>query len=80
MNTVMQHPFAIVGAYFVFSAIVGGMPVPTSTSSSGYVWMYNSLHILSGNLTTAVQKDFPGLQANVAATQHVETDTVIAKQ
>ena len=41
---------AIVG-YFIFSAIVSGMPEPTSASSVGYRWAFGSLHVLVGDLS-----------------------------
>jgi hypothetical protein len=55
MNQLLMHPavFAI-AAYWIFSALVGGMPDPTPTSSVGYVWAHKSLHILAGNLTSVV--------------------------
>lgn len=60
MNVLLHHPtiFAI-GGYWLFSALVGGMPEPKPTSSSGYLWAYNSLHILAGNLTAAVAAKYP---------------------
>lgn len=59
---IVQHPavFAI-AIYWLFSAIVGGMPAPTATSSAGYVWLHNSLHILAGNLSAAVAAKYPQL-------------------
>lgn len=74
MNLITQHP-AIVGiaAYWCFSALVGGMPQTDDKSSSGYVWLYNSLHILAGNLTAAVQSKYPNLPAGSTLDQHVDT-------
>lgn len=57
------HPTitAIIG-YYVFSAIVGGMPTPVpGSSSAAYTWMYNSLHLLAGNITEAFKKKFPAM-------------------
>jgi hypothetical protein len=80
MDTIMQHPFMIIGIYWFFSAIVGGMPTPTLSSSMAYVWLHNSLHILAGNLTAAVATKFPqGLPADTVAAQHTVTDTVVTK-
>lgn len=80
MDFVTQHPFAIIGAYWFFSAIVGGMPPPSLTSGTGYTWLHNSLHILAGNLTAAVASKFPqGLPADTVAAQHTVTDTVVTK-
>lgn len=47
-----QHPnvAAAFALYWVFMAAVSGMPEPTSTSGTAYVWAYRSLHALSANL------------------------------
>jgi hypothetical protein len=57
-----NHP-AIFGiaAYWIFSSLVGGMPPPGPDSSMGYVWLHNSLHILAGNVTSAMMNRFPAL-------------------
>lgn len=49
---VEQHPnvAAAFVFYWVFMAAVSGMPEPTSTSGTAYVWAYRSLHALSANL------------------------------
>ena len=39
-----------IGTLWVFSAFIGGMPAPDSTSSKGYLWLYGSLHLLGANL------------------------------
>lgn len=44
------HGIILVIAYYVFNAIISGMPEPSPTSSQGYLWTYRSLHTLSGNL------------------------------
>lgn len=46
-----QHQ-AISGAagLWLFSAAVSGMQAPKDNSGAGYVWLYNTLHILSSNL------------------------------
>ena len=55
LEVIMNHSaaFTIVG-YWLFSAFVGGMPVPSPASSAGYMWLHNSLHILAGNISTAM--------------------------
>lgn len=56
------HPAILaITAYWAFSALVGGMPVPTDKSSSGYTWAYNSLHILAGNVAAAMASKYPQL-------------------
>lgn len=49
---IQQHPdvAAVFALYWVFMAAVSGMPEPTSTSGTAYVWAYRSLHALSANL------------------------------
>jgi len=41
--------------WYVFSAVVSGMPAPAQASGPGYRWAYATLHLLAGNLATAVQ-------------------------
>ena len=54
IKLVEQH-FAAVAmfGYWLFSAIVGGMPEPTRTSCGAYRWCYASLHLLAGNVQRA---------------------------
>lgn len=62
MNLILAHPAMVsIAAYWVFSALVGGMPAPVTSSSPGYTWLYNSLHILAGNLSAAVAVKYPQL-------------------
>lgn len=49
---IQTHGFDAMLAYFVFSAGISGMPEPSSSSSVGYSWLYHSLHILSGDLSS----------------------------
>lgn len=76
MTFIDQHQaiFAL-GAYFLFSAIVGGMPDPTATSSTGYQWIFKTLHLLAGNITAAFQSKVSALQlgGTVTDTQVHET-------
>jgi hypothetical protein len=81
---IMLHPAVFtIGAYWVFSAVVGGMPEPTPTSSPAYVWAHNSLHILAGNLSNAVAVRYPALSVPPGtAVEHKETQitTVLTPQ
>ncbi len=77
METIMQHPIACVVGYFLYSAIVGGMPAPEATDGRGYQWLYRSSHIIAGNLTTAVSTRFPQLGEGTVAAQHSVVDTVV---
>ena len=46
--------YAALGAYFVFSAVVSGMPAPAADSGTGYKWAYHSLHVLAGDLSAYI--------------------------
>jgi hypothetical protein len=62
MNFILAHPAVFsIAAYWIFSALVGGMPFPKESSSSGYTWAYNSLHILAGNVTAVMTSKFSGV-------------------
>ena len=67
--------------YFVYSAIVGGMPDPEPTDSLGYHWAYRSLHILAGNITTALSTRYPAmtLPAGTAVAQNTVTTITTPK-
>jgi hypothetical protein len=54
-----MEPYIIIGLYWLFSALVGGMPDPLATSSLAYRWAFSSLHLLAGNVSTAVQNRYP---------------------
>ncbi len=46
-----SHAVAVLLAWYVFSAVVSGMPAPTNSSGMGYRWAYRSLHVLAGDLS-----------------------------
>ena len=48
----MRNPWMLFGAYYVFNAIVSGMPAPGEKDGKGYRWAYTSLHVLAGNAKT----------------------------
>jgi hypothetical protein len=84
MNAILQHPAVLaISLYWLFSAIVGGMPDQDETSSFTYKWLYRSLHILSGDLKNAVASRFPSAITVPAGAdvQHTasETTTIITK-
>lgn len=48
-----NHPFALLGIFWVFSNLVSTMPSPKSggwTDGLGYAWIFNALHGLSGTI------------------------------
>ena len=47
--------FYIFIAWYVFSALVTGMPEPTVDSSPWYIWAYRSFHILAASGTSFFQ-------------------------
>lgn len=73
MSFINEHPAVVaIVSYWLFSAIVGGMPAPTETSSPGYRWLHDSLHILAGNISAAVATKYPNLPGGTT----VHTDTL----
>ena len=74
-----EHAVMLLGGYFLFSAIVGGMPEPTPTSGMGYLWAYRSLHLLAGNITTAISTKFPNLPSGATLqTTTIQSTTATA--
>jgi hypothetical protein len=60
MNTIasilQSHGWAIVGTFFtqyVWSAFIGALAAPTSTSSPGYVFFFKFANGIAGNLARA---------------------------
>lgn len=54
----------VILGYWIFSAVVGGMPTPKQGSSEIYIWAFRSLHIFSGNLNrAAIALKVPGAEA-----------------
>lgn len=60
---ILYNHSTIIGivAFWVFSAAVSAMPAPTTTSSASYLWAFNFLHTIAGNLTTAWGSKVPGI-------------------
>lgn len=54
MNFLQTHGVDALLAYFVFSAIVSGMPEPDATAGIAYRWAYSSLHVLAGDLSQMI--------------------------
>ena len=79
----MDHAWLIIALYWAFSAVVGGMPEPDASASLWYRWGFSSLHILAGNVLTAVQSRYK-LPAYVpdplpagSSVEHKETQTTV---
>src|SRR5437763_1223441 len=67
----IEHQFWIaVVIYWIFSAAVSSMPVPSSNTGAGYLWVFRFLHTLAGNVTTVFGRSIPGAStvAALAAT------------
>lgn len=45
--------------YYLFSAAISAMPLPDTTSSKGYQWLFGMLHTLSGDIATAFASKIP---------------------
>lgn len=56
-----EQVFFGMGALWVFSAFVGGMPAPDTSSGKAYRWAYGSLHLLAANLEKVGQAVKPPL-------------------
>lgn len=79
MTEILLHPavFAI-ATYWLFSALIGGMPEPSQTSGMVYRWAFQSLHLLAGNVSTAFTNKFPQFALSDGATAiHKETTVVV---
>lgn len=50
----------LVALYWVFLAVVGGMPDPAPDASWKYVWAHKTLHLLAGNVKNAFKDKIPG--------------------
>ncbi len=57
---ISAHPVvtALLG-YFIFSAIVTGMPPVDASSSKAYRWAYGSLNVLAANIGGMMHAKFP---------------------
>jgi hypothetical protein len=76
MNIITDHPATVaISAYFVFSAIVSGMPMYTDKSSIAYTWFFHTSHILAGNLQTVIAARFP----SVSTASITHTDSISVK-
>lgn len=55
LETILTDPWVwlAIALYWVFSAMVGALPTPDTTSGKGYVFLFRFLHSLSGNLNRA---------------------------
>lgn len=61
ISLIQAHPAAAaVALYYLFSAIVSGMPSPPPNCGMGYLWAFNSLHTLAGNLGRVVMRNGNG--------------------
>jgi hypothetical protein len=65
--TAIQLSGLILAAYWLFSALVDEMPVPTEKSSTRYRYAFGVLHRLAGNLRRAAEQRFGALVAEPSA-------------
>lgn len=69
MTTVMQfiqaHPaVTALAVYWLFSAAISSMPMPTDKSSPGYRWFFGFTHLLAGSVSRMVAMKYPNLMQN----------------
>lgn len=55
----LHNPWLWFGAYYVFSAIVSGMPSPEDGDGKKYRWAFNTLHALAGSIGRVVARQLP---------------------
>ena len=76
--SVVANPYfwvLFLGYYFAM-AVISGMPVPDQTSSKGYKWAYQTLHIFSANINrVAASKLGDGAFQDTKVKVSVETET-----
>src|SRR4051812_35505142 len=68
---IAQHQFwTAVAGYWILSAAVSSLPEPGANSRPAYLWLYRFLHTIAGNITTALCRRIPEVNAaiNGAAT------------
>jgi hypothetical protein len=54
---IAAHPApSALAVYWLFSAVVSGMPAPVAASGLGYRWAYSTLHALAGDLSGYIKK------------------------
>lgn len=81
MSIIEAHPtFFGIMTYWIFSAVVGGMPQPTDSSPMVYVWLHDSLHILAGNLTAAMASRYPQLPPGTSQRTLIDQTTNVPKE
>jgi hypothetical protein len=66
--------FWIFVGWYIFSALVTGMPEPTQESSPWYIWAYRSFHILAASGTSFFQNKmyWPNTAIGPTVTSHAE--------
>jgi hypothetical protein len=85
IQLIHQYPFVFTGIaialYWVFSAVVSGMPQPGPNSSTAYVWAYTSLHVLAANIDKfAAQKGIPGATVTTSSATVTSVTTPAIKE
>lgn len=55
-NWIANHAPGIIAGFYLFSALVSGMPDPAPQSGMAYRWAYNTLHILAGDLSRYLKR------------------------
>lgn len=74
-----SNAILLAGLYYLFSASVSNLPVPTDKSSTFYRWAYGTLHTLAGNLAEAgsILKRVAGPPSLPEKSTSITTDTVV---
>lgn len=60
----------VMAAWYVFSAVVSGMPAPGANSGAGYQWAYHTLHVLAGDFGQFIGSGKNGGKNNGVDVEH----------
>jgi hypothetical protein len=57
---ILAHPLTFgFASFWLFSALVSGMPSPSPGSSFAYHWLFASLNALAANVTDLIRQRYP---------------------
>lgn len=77
LTWIEAHGIECLIAYYVFSAVSGGMPTPGDASGVAYRWIFSSLGILNGNLARLIATQFPASKIGQSLTGNQPVQPVV---
>ena len=70
LNSIMSHPTLwALGAWWVFSAAISSLPMPTASNSPFYTWFFGFAHTLSGSIGRVMAMKYPTQMATVTVAE-----------